>query len=61
MKHNGLVDFQIVLRHEQEDNCRKVSPRPFGIKKAKTARTKLLDAKNMSSEIACHNFSEQRL
>ena len=40
MKHNGLVNFQIVLRHEQEDNCRKVSPRPFGIKKAKTARTK---------------------
>ena len=57
MKHNGLVNFQIVLRHEQEDNCRKVSPRPFGIREATTARTKQQDAKNMSSEIARYNFS----
>ena len=40
MKHNGLVNFQIALRHEQEDNCRKVSPRPFGIGEATTAKTK---------------------
>ena len=40
MKQNGLVKFQIVLRHEQEEKWRKVSPRPFGIREAKTARKK---------------------
>ena len=39
MKHNGLVNFQIVLRHEQEDNCKKVSPRPFGIRDLKETTT----------------------
>ena len=40
MKHNGLENFQIVLRHEQKDNCRKILPRPFDIREAKTARAK---------------------